>query len=266
MNLQTVVVRCALAAVVCAAAGGGAAMGNIVVTQWNFQNLAVATNNAPAPSTGVGSALPLGMANTLNGVTSVNGADIFGGNSANGSTDPLQGGTPTIARGWRVRGVGVAGGPSANGWSTLAPEFSQGAQFNVPTTGFAGITVSYDLYVTDRGPAHWQLQYTLDGSSWTSAGPVGFANLLGDRWYNSNLVSLSGVSGADNNPNFGIRVVTLFAPGTSTYLAADGGAPTNTSGNWRFDMVTVTAAIPTPGAAAMLGLGGVLAMRRRRVK
>jgi hypothetical protein len=206
------------------------------------------------------------MANNFNGVTSIPGADIFGGNSANGSTDPLQGGTPTIARGWRVRGTNAPGTPSANGWSSFAPQFSQGAQFNAPTTSYAGITVSYDIYVTDRGPAHWQLQYTLDGSSWTSAGPVGFANLMGDRWYNNNVVSLTGVSGADNNPLFGIRVVSVWGPGTSQYFAADGGAPTNTSGNWRFDMVTIAAAVPTPGATGALALGGLFAARRRRAR
>jgi MYXO-CTERM domain-containing protein len=37
----------------------------------------------------------------------------------------------------------------------------------------------------------------------------------------------------------------------------------NTSGNWRFDMVTFTA-VPSPAGVAALGLAGVLAGRRRR--
>ena len=234
-----------------------------VVTQWNFQNEAIAINNSPLTSVGSGVATVLGMDNTLNGVPSIAGADIFGGNSANGSTDPLQGGTPTIARGWRVRGQRVPGGANANGWSSFADQYSQGAQFSASTAGFNGITASYDIYVTDRGPAHWQFQYTTDGASWTNAGPVGFANLAGDRWYNSNIVDLSGIAGVDNNAAFSIRVVAAYGPGTTQFFAADGGPMSNTSGNWRFDMVTISA-VPAPSTLGLMGIAGLVASRRRR--
>lgn len=233
-----------------------------VVTQWNFQGITVGINNSPAPSTGAGTATVLGMDNTLNGVTSVAAADVFGNAPANGSTDPLQGGT--TGRVWRIRGGAAPGGPAANGWSSFAPQFSQGAQFAVATTNYSGISVSYDIYVTDRGPAHWQLQYTIDGTAWTSAGPLGFASLAGDRWYNGNTVDLTGVAAADNNPLFAIRVVTAYAPGTTSYFAADGGPMSNTSGNWRFDMVTVSAVVPSPAAVGLLGLAGLTASRRKR--
>jgi len=234
-----------------------------VITRWDFQNAAVSVNNSPAPSTGSGTATVLGMSNILNGVTSVAAADIFGGNSANGSTDPIQGGTPVIARAWRVRGGAAPGGPSANGWSSFAPQYSQGAQFSASTLGFSQIVASYDIYVTDRGPAHWQFQFTTDGLAWTNAGGVGFANLAGDRWYNSNIVNLTGITAAENNAAFAIRIVTAYAPGTTTYLAADAGPMSNTSGNWRFDMVTIMS-VPTPAAASLLALAGLAANRRRR--
>jgi MYXO-CTERM domain-containing protein len=251
-----------LASCTLACAVAASAVSADVVTQWNFQGIPVGVNNSPAPSIGAGVATVLGMDNNLNGVTSVAAADIFGNAPANGSTDPVQGGT--TGRVWRIRGGAAPGGPSANGWSSFAPQFSQGAQFAVSTSGFGAISVSYDIYVTDRGPAHWQLQYTTDGSAWNSAGPLGFANLAGDRWYNGNTVDLSGVAATANNPLFAIRIVTAYAPGTSSYLAADGGPMSNTSGNWRFDMVTVSGTVPTPGAMGLLGLAGLVAARRRR--
>lgn len=255
--------RASLTALLLTAGLASSALNAQIITRWDFQNDAVGVNNSPAPSTGGGTAMVLGMNNTLNTVTSVAAADIFGGNSANGSTDPVQGGTPTIARGWRVRGGAAPSGPSANGWSSFAPQYSQGAQFSASTLGFTQIVASYDLYVTDRGPAHWQFQYTTDGLAWTNAGGVGFANLAGDRWYNSNIVDLTGIAAVENNIAFTIRIVTAYAPGTTTYLAADAGPMSNTSGNWRFDMVTITS-VPTPAAAGLLALAGLAALRRRR--
>jgi MYXO-CTERM domain-containing protein len=260
--MNTALLSCALAVSVgCSVAAP--ALASVTITQWNFQNFAIGVNNTPVPSVGTGSATQLGMTNTLNGVQSVANSDIFGGNNANGSTDPLQGGSPTIARAWRVRGGAAPGGPSANGWSSNAPLHSQGAQFNASSVGFSGISFSFDLYVTDRGPRDWQVQYTLDGSSWTNVGPAGTAGLGGDRWYNNNVVDLSGIAAANDNANLGFRVVSTYGAGTTQYFAADNGPMSNTSGNWRFDMVTFTA-VPSPAGVAALGLAGVFASRRRR--
>lgn len=251
--------RIALFSCTFACALSSAALASVTISQWNFQNLPLGVNNTPAPSTGVGSATQLGMANTFNTVQSLANAEVFGGASSNGSTDPLQGGTPIIARSWRVRG----GPGQANGWSSNAPLHSQGAQFNVPTVGFTGISISFDLYVTDRGPRDWQVQYTTDGSAWTNLGSSGSASVGGDRWYNSNAYDLSAVTAVDNNPAFGIRVVSTYGAGTTQYFAADNGPMSNTSGNWRFDMVTITA-VPSPTAAALLSVAGLMASRRRR--
>ncbi len=220
------VLSCALA---CACSAS--AFASITITQWNFQNFAIGINNTPVPSSGSGSATELGMTNTLNTVRSVAASDIFGGNSAGGSTDPIQSGTPQIARAWRFRGGAAPGGPSANGWSSNASLQTQGAQFNASTVGFSGISVSFDLYVTDRGPRNWQVQYTFDGAIWTNIGAAGTAGLGDDRWYNSNVVDLSSIAGADNNADLGIRVVSTYGAGTTQYFAADNGPMSNTSGN-----------------------------------
>src|ERR1700722_13954178 len=96
------------------------------ITAWTFDGLAIGQNQSPAPSTGIGLATPLGMANTYNGVANqtTNFCDVL---SDAGSS----GGGPYA---WRVRG-GWNGATPPNGWSTNAPIASQGAEFDVSTAG-----------------------------------------------------------------------------------------------------------------------------------
>jgi len=76
-------------------------------------------------------------------------------------------------------------------------------------------------------------------------------------------VDLGGIAGVANNANFGFRIVSIFAPGTSAYAASNSGS-TYAGGTLRYDMVTVTGVIPAPGAVALLGLAGLAGTRRRR--
>jgi hypothetical protein len=52
---------------------------------------------------------------------------------------------------------------------------------------------------------------------------------------------LTGISGVENNPKFGFRVITANAPGTNVIARADGtSAAYSTAGTIKYDMVTVT--------------------------
>ncbi len=235
----------------------GAVQASTIVTQWNF-NGPLGARNAPSPSIGVGSATPVGM------------------NGGNNNADILNaGGTPTSSdasvsnQAWRVRGS------TTNGWSGTVSLLS-GARFNVPTINADNIVVSMDINATDGSPRHAQFQYTLDGTSFTSFGGLLDFNASNDRWRNGISFNLSSIVGAANNANFGFRVVSAFSPDAFTNLnglqaantafqRADAGTNvyTGAAGNYRFDMVTV---VPAPGAAALLGFGGLVAMRRRRCK
>ena len=58
---------------------------------------------------------------------------------------------------WRVRG-GPASSPTsagtpANGWSNFVPQYSQGVQFNAPTTGYNDVYVTLRLVLHDIGRA-----------------------------------------------------------------------------------------------------------------
>jgi hypothetical protein len=212
-------------------------------------------NNSPAPSIGTGTATPLGMTNNYTFSTTPTatvgsnaGADIT---TTEGSTDPN---SDFTSNSWRVRGLNNTAGPAGtgNGWNTAAPQYSQGVEFDVPTTGQYHVVMQYDWYVTAQGFRDLQAQYNLDiintPNAWTNVGPIqvtpdggGFVNQITIDF------TALGVTGVDNNPNFGVRLVGAFdptynGPGAPTYTAASltNGQPVvynNNSGNWRFDEV-----------------------------
>jgi len=208
-------------------------------------------NNSPATSIGTGTATPLGMTNPYTYSTSPvtvgsnAGSDIT---TTEGSTDPN---SDFTSNSWRVRGLNNAAGPAGegNGWNTAAPQYTQGAEFDVPTTGHYHVVFQYDWYVTAQGFRDLQAQYNTNisnASGWTNVGPIqvtpdggGFVNQITVDF------TALGITGVDNNPNFGVRLVgaydpTYTGPGAPTYTGASltNGQPTlynNNSGNWRFD-------------------------------
>ncbi len=121
----------------------------------------------------------------------------------------------------------------------------------MPTTGQYHVVFQYDWYVTAQGFRDLQAQYNTDitnPNGWTNAGPLqvtpdggGFVNQITIDF------AALGITGVDNNPNFGVRLVGAYdpsytGPGAPTYTGASltNGQPTvynNNSGNWRFDEI-----------------------------
>ena len=244
--------------------------GASLFTSWDFNNDSNGTvtingnsynvNNTPAPELGTGTAMVLGMDNSysfpVGGSTgtligSVADADIT---TTEGSTDPN---SDFTSNSWRVRGPACTkknsscGTGVGNGWNTAAPEYSQGAEFDVPTTGQYHVVFQYDWYVTAQGFRDLQAQYNtniLNPNGWTNVGPLQVTR-DGGGFVNQITVDFTalGITGVDNNPNFGVRLVGAYDPtytgaGAPTYTGASltNGQPTvynNNSGNWRFDEV-----------------------------
>jgi hypothetical protein len=254
------------------------------IVDWDFDGLGTqaAPYNSPAPSFGSGTATVLGMNNDYNdgSTPSLPYADVLA--TAGAST-----GSGSYA--WRVRGGSVAGGAGTpNGWSTQAPIATQGAEFTASTAGYYGISVSFDLYTTSQAEANVALLYTLNGgATWTDAalsysgslptasqnnstspntiiGPYLQLKQSGGGWYNDITANLGDV--ADNNPNFGIEIVNA-STGTDN-INQTGGAYNNSSGNWRFDNVAISA-VPEPSTVALAGCGfatliGLLRLKKRQ--
>ena len=239
------------------------------IAQWSFENLAI-TNYSPDPlpsvdnSKGAVSVQSFGMDIYNTPALGTNDPDVLAGKASDAGNNTIV----NLSHQWRVRGQ-VAG----NGWSSQAPVGTQGAQFSADTTGYRNISVAFDWYVTTQGEANMQVQYTDDGINWTNL-PVSLpsapgadgglvlvnntaasdansvqgyflcdnvkTNALGGQdWFTNLTVTISDPLAA-NNPNFAVRFVNA-STGTSCFAAA-GTALNNSSGNWRFDNVTISGA------------------------
>lgn len=272
------------AASVLAVAAAQASAG--VITQWSFSSTAVSPPvNNPAPSTGTGTATPLGMTNSYTFTNGAGGATLGTGSVA--ACDILAStgvANSSFSEGtWRIRGglTASSAGGNNNGWSLSAPQYTQGAEFDVSTVGFQNITVNFDWFSTNQGVRDLQEQYTLNGTTWTNINSVLVAvpNDFNVDSTPGNTIDLTAIPGANNNPSFGIRLVSSYDPtysgtGSPSYTSATltAGNPVqynNNSGNWRFDNITfngTTIPTPEPGSFALVGIAmaGLAARRRQR--
>ena len=248
----------------------------VTITDWDFDivGAVAAPDNNPASSAGTGVANALGMNNSYNNTNSISAPDVLASSGAS---------TGTGSYGWRVRGAGASPN-SGNGWSTQAPIGTQGAEFDASTLGFNSIQISFDIDTTAQAERNLQLEYTLDGSTWqnatlTLAGSLGtLANnsssantvtgsydKLGSGWNNGITASLTGITGANDDASFGIRIVNASTGADDVNVS--GAALNNTSGNWRYDNVLISgvADVPEPTTLALTGLGlaGLIACRKR---
>lgn len=190
----------------------------------------------------------------------------------------------------------AAGNLGGRGWntSTYAAQSTgsgtAGVQFSASTVGFENISLAYDHRASGTSSRWSELQYTTNGTTWTT-----FSNNAGslsphDTFYTVN-VNLSSVPALNDNPNAGFRILSIFSQqafdqnntlssfgANVAYMRANSAAvysPSTSSatgdyapgGTWRFDNVTITGtAIPEPStSAALLGLFaiGAAALRRR---
>lgn len=222
-----------------------AAHAQSTLTLWTFDNDAIGINSSPAPASGLGTASALGMNNSYNNTNSVSNPDV----------QALPGSSSGGANCWRIRGYSTAAGSEGDGWSTNAPVGTQGAQFNASTYGYYKINVSFDVYATPDAEANLQVQYSSDGSHWyngtiasASAGTIenntsspntvnGSYIKLASGWNNQVTVSLTGLSGVDNDSAFAIRIVN--ASTGPDCVNTTGAIYNNTSGSWSIDNVAI---------------------------
>ena len=153
-------------------------------------------------------------------------------------------------------GNGGAYSLSSNNWAT-----GDYYQVSMATTGYSDISVSWDQTRSGSGPASFSLTMSTDGganfttllASYTVV-QAGFAGTGTTAW--SSVTNQSGFTTT--------KIVGISAANQGNVLFRFSSlATTSAAGTNRVDNISVTGTIPAPGAAALIGLAGLVARRRR---
>lgn len=179
--------------------------GQTTISQWNFDAATPAA--AMLPTTGSGT------------------FTTIGGVEDNLTSGAMPAGNPSTGKAYSIKTF-----PDASVGSGTA-----GFQFNVSTVGYSGITITFDPRSSPTGSKWQQFEYSINGTAWVvlSNNNGAIANDF------LNPVTLTFPATANNNANFKFRIVSIFAPSTTSYVAV-GPAAYGTTGAWRLDNFTVT--------------------------
>lgn len=119
--------------------------------------------------------------------------------------------------------------------------------FQVSTLGFSDIMLDYAERTTTTGASSIAVSTSTDGVNFT---PATTLTTTRDATFRARNVDLSAVNSIENVASAYIRLTfTGFS---------------NASGAVRFDNIVISGTVPTPGAAGLMGLAGLAALRRRR--
>lgn len=206
---------------------------------WNF-------NSNPADTlTTTGTTLPSigsGTFSLIGGTTSTFASAATG----TGSSDPATADDSEISvSNWAAQSAGSG---------------TRGVEFAFSTLNYSGNVFEFDVRFSNSMSKFVEVLLSVNGGS--SFSSLGVITGAGDTRFNNQSFALG--AAADNQADVRVRVVSIFAPSTTAYTTA-GVATYATTGTLRIDMVSVEGTlVPTPGAAALVGLGGLVIARRRR--
>jgi len=246
-NINTILAVGTLAAV-CGAAEAA------LIAAWDFQTttnggtaLAAAPNTPKVITANFGAGTIYldgsnGSSNFFQPATGSTNTELnaFGGTSLNADTTIGMSTVTTGAAALAIVGGSGAFPPPANGKSMV---------FKFSMANLANLSISYATQRTGTGFTSQVLEYSTDGATWSSIGSND--SIQGSFSVNSPVVtsfSTNGLNGA-----------------TVAYVRMTLTGATTTTGNNRFDNFIFSAdVIPAPGAAALLGLAGLVTTRRRK--
>jgi len=156
-------------------------------------------------------------------------------------------------------------------------------QFNVPATSIQNLVLTFAQISSSTGPSQFQLQYSVDGTSFSSFSgyTIPFLTFSGTATTTGGgtitTTGSSGFSAANSNSNFvfsfDLSAVTALNGNSNAAFrlvdngtqALNGGGAVAAGGTDRVDDFAVSGtAVPEPASLSLISLAGVSALRRRR--
>lgn len=216
-----------MAAVLVAASFAAAAQADVIAS-WTFETSVPATAGPHAPEVGSGSALG----------SHASGSAVYSNPAGNGSPESF----------------------SSNFWSV-----GDYYQFQVDATGYEEISITWDQTSSSTGPRDFDLQWSTDGINFTTITAYQpLVNGAPNPPWNATTSSPLYTNSVTGPGNLDGQATVYFRLTQTTNIAENGGTVAGT-GTDRVDNIIIEGSpVPTPGSFALLGLGGLVAMRRRR--
>lgn len=215
---------------------GAVAFGQDTIAKWTFDQVTFATAASTTPSFTAGtSAADVGMQTA---------GSAFTGLHASASTQwstPAGNGTPKSA--------------SANNWG-VGDYF----EFQFSTLNYASITLEFETYGSNTGPADFKVQYSTNGSTFNDFAsntytvinsPGSWSASGGPKAGYVTTMNLSSISDVNNKASVYVRLI-------NTTTASVNGATTATGGTSRIDNFTVLGASTLPITLASFNANATL--------
>lgn len=224
-------IRIATALAIVAGAGAAATANADVIANWTFEASIPATAGPFAAEAGANAAGSFALGSHV-------GAAVYSNPVGNGSVESF----------------------SSNTWA-----IGDYYQFSTSTAGYSGITIGWDQTSSGTGPRDFALQWSTDGVSFSSLSSYSVLvnGAPNTPWssvtYNPlfTFAPVAAPAGADN------QATLYFRLAMATNVSANGSVVA-AAGTDRVDNIVISGVIPAPSALALLGLGGLVASRRRR--
>jgi hypothetical protein len=140
-----------------------------------------------------------GQVDSLQADYSISGlgqALVYYGGSSSGYMDDFNPGSPLNTR---------FGEPAGDALRVRNRSDSRALIFQLPTTNCEDLVFSFDLHRSGSGMLENIIEYTLDGSIYTNAG-LQNNEIAVPTSYDTFSFDFTNIQGANNNPNFGIRI------------------------------------------------------------
>jgi len=196
-----------------------------IITQWNFDDLTPAT--AMLPTTGAGTFT------TIGGVV----------DNTSGTPAVMPSGNPATGKSYSIKTFPAAG--TASG--------TAGYEFAVPTGGFADpINVTFDVRASNTASKWEQYEVSLDGTSWIVIGNNNGG--MTAAFTATPMVRLNLPAGSGNNDAFRFRIVSIFDPAGTDYVAVGAASTYGIGGTWRIDNVTFSTGLLSVSENEIAGL------------